>query len=147
MFKFIAQGKNSIIVEHIETKKRSSVFASTKVNSLDEISIFTRGEDRPLSKVFDAIYDMENGGQAIDHKSDAKTLKAYFLSVLPEYDTDRVYVSDIKKVLQWYNLLQKNGMLVREQPDDGSSAEAPAEKASDAEDAATTTEDKAESPK
>lgn len=118
LFRFLAQGKNSIIVEQIETKKKSTAFGSAKVSSLDEISIFTEGEDISLSKVFDKIYEKENGGQAIDHKSDSKVLKEYFGSVLPEYDRDRVYVSDIKKVLQWYNLLQKNDMLVKEAPEE-----------------------------
>lgn len=117
LFKFIAQGKNSIIVEHIETKKRISVFGSAKVSALDEISIFTTGEDTPLSKVFDSIYEKENGGPAIDYKSDPKNLKEYFLAVLPEYDSNRVYVSDMKKVFQWYNTLQKNGMLVKNGPE------------------------------
>lgn len=115
MFKFIAQGKNSIIVEQIETKKRLSVFGSAKVSALDEISIFTFGEDIPLSKVFDNIYEKENGGPAIDSKSDPKSLKDYFLAILPDYDTNRVYVSDMKKVFQWYNILQKNGMLVKDE--------------------------------
>lgn len=128
LFKFIAQGKNAIIIEHIETGKRSSAFGSAKVSSLEEIAIFTEGEDMPLSKIFDLISDKENGGQAIDYKADPEKLKAYFESVLPSYDKARVYVSDIKKVLHWYNILQKNGMLVKEEPEkaEASENEAPA---------------------
>ena len=118
LFKFIAQGKNSIIVEHIETKKRSSFFGSAKISSLDEILMFTNGEDIPLSKVFDAIYEKENGGPAIDPKSSNDALKAYFESVLPDYDRNRVYVSDMKKLFQWYNFLQRNNMLVKEDPEE-----------------------------
>ena len=118
LFKFIAQGKNSIIVEHIETKKRSSFFSSAKVSSLEEILMFTNGEDIPLSKVFDAIYEKENGGPAIDPKSSNDALKAYFESVLPDYDRNRVYVSDMKKLFQWYNFLQRNNMLVKEDPEE-----------------------------
>jgi len=122
LFKFIAQGKNAIIVEHLETKKRSSAFGSAKVSSLEEISVFTEKEDLPLSKVFDLIFDKEKGGPAIDHKSDPEKLKTYLNEVLPEYDKERVYVSDIKKLVHWYNILQSLNMLVKEEP------EKPAEK-------------------
>ncbi len=115
LFKFIAQGKNAIIVEHLETKKRSSAFSSTKVSSLEEISIFTSKEDTPLGKVFDLIFEKENGGPAIDNKSDPDKLKAWFAEVLPEYDRNRVYVSDIKKLVHWYNILHSLSMLVKEE--------------------------------
>ncbi|HZY25596.1 MAG TPA: DUF5606 domain-containing protein, partial [Bacteroidales bacterium] len=65
LFKFIAQGKNAIIVEHLETKKRSSSYSSAKVSSLEDIAIFTEKEDMPLGKVFDLIFEKENGGLAI----------------------------------------------------------------------------------
>ena len=70
LFRFIAQGKNSIIVEHLETKKRSSAYGSAKVSSLEDIAIFTEKEDVPLGKVFDMIYEKANGGAAIDPKAD-----------------------------------------------------------------------------
>jgi hypothetical protein len=117
LFKFIAQGKNAIIIEHLESKKRSSAFASAKVSSLDEISIFTEKEDIPLSKVFDLIHGKENGGAAPDYKSDPEKIKIYFSEVLPEYDKDKVYISDIKKVLHWYNILHALNMLVKEEPE------------------------------
>jgi len=117
LFRFIAQGKNAIIIEHLETKNRSSAFASAKVSSLDEISIFTEKEDVPLSKVFDLIHEKENGGAALDYKSDPEKIKTYFGEVLPEYDKDKVYVSDIKKVLHWYNILHALNMLVKEEPE------------------------------
>ena len=69
LFKFIAQGKNAIIVEHLETGKRSSAFSSAKVSSLEDISVFTENEDLPLGKVFDKIFEKESGGPAIDSKS------------------------------------------------------------------------------
>ena len=117
LFKFIAQGKNAIIVEHLETKRRSSAFGSAKVSSLEEISVFTEKEDMPLGKVFDLISEKEKGGPAIDFKSEPEKLKAYLQEVLPEYDREKVYVSDIKKVILWYNLLQKKNMLVKEEPE------------------------------
>lgn len=129
LFKFIAQGKNSIIVEHLETKKRSSAFSTAKVSSLEEISIFTEKEDTPLGKVFDLIFDKENGGPAIDYKADPEKLKAYLNEVLPEYDKDRVYISDIKKLVHWYNILQKLNLLVKEEPEKAAEPEKTAEPA------------------
>ena len=122
LFKFIAQGKNAIIVEHLETKKRSSAFGSARVSSLEEISVFTEKEDMPLGKVFDLISEKEKGGPAIDYKSDPEKLKAYLNEVLPEYDKEKVYVSDIKKIFHWYNILHALNLLVKEEP------EKPAEK-------------------
>jgi hypothetical protein len=117
LFKFIAQGKNAIIVEHLETKKRSSAFSSAKVSSLDEISIFTEEEDLPLGKVFDIIHEKGSGGPAIDYKSDPEKLKAWFTEVLPRYNKEKVYISDIKKVAHWYNILHQLNLLVKEEPE------------------------------
>ena len=117
LFKFIAQGKNAIIVEHLETKKRSSAYGSAKVSSLEDIAIFTEKEDIPLGKVFDLIHEKMNGGTAIDSKSDNSKLKSWFEEILPDYSKDKVYVSDIKKVAQWYNILHKLDLLVKEEPE------------------------------
>lgn len=117
LFKFIAQGKNAIIVEHLETKKRSSAYGSAKVSSLEDIAIFTDKEDMPLGKVFDLIHEKENGGPAIDSKGDSAKLKIWFKGILPEYSKDRVYTSDIKKVAQWYNILHNLNLLVKEEPE------------------------------
>jgi hypothetical protein len=117
LFKFIAQGKNAIIVEHLETKKRSSAYGSAKVSSLEDIAIFTDKEDMPLGKVFDLIHEKENGGPAIDSKADAGKLKTWFESILPEYSKDKVYTSDIKKVAHWYNILHNLNLLVKEEPE------------------------------
>ena len=124
LFKFVAQGKNAIIVEHLETGKRSSAFSSHKVSSLEDISIFTDNEDLPLSKVFDKIYEKESGGPAIDARSDTEQLKKYFEEIVPDYSREKVYSSDIKKVFVWYNLLQKKNMLVKEEPEKSSEVEA-----------------------
>jgi len=122
LFKFIAQGKNAIIVEHLETKRRSSAFGSAKVSSLEEISVFTEKKDMPLGKVFDLISEKEKGGPAIDYKSEPEKLKEYLKEVLPEYDREKVYISDIKKIVHWYNILHALNLLVKEEP------EKPAEK-------------------
>jgi hypothetical protein len=131
LFRFIAQGKNAIIVEHLETKKRSSAYGSAKVSSLEDIAIFTESEDVPLSKVFDLISIKQNGGTAIDSKSDNNLLKNWFSEILPEYDRDRVYVSDIKKIVMWYNILHKLDLLVKEEPEIVKEDSAPAEKSTD----------------
>jgi len=116
LFKFIAQGKNAIIVEHLETKKRNSAYSSAKVSSLEDIAIFTDKEDMPLGKVMDLIYEKENGGPAIEPKSDTDKLKAWFEGILPEYSKEKVYTSDIKKVANWYNILHKLNLLIKEEP-------------------------------
>jgi hypothetical protein len=127
LFKFIAQGKNAVIVENLETGRRMSAGATAKVSALDEIAIFTTGEDMPLGKVMDLIWEKENGGETISHRLPDTELKQYFGTVMPDYDRDRVYTSDIKKVLHWYNILHKLSLLVKEEekpvePEDGSGA-------------------------
>jgi hypothetical protein len=118
LFKFIAQGRNAIIVEHLETGRRSSAHGSAKVSTLEDISIFTETEDLPLSKVFDKIFEKENGGAAPEAKSDNNILKDYFSAVLPEYDKERVYPSDIRKVIMWYNTLHNLNLLVKDDPEE-----------------------------
>ena len=117
LFRFIAQGRNAIIVEHLETGKRSTAHGTAKVSSLEDISIFTESEDLLLGKVFDKIFEKENGGPAVDAKSPVEKLKNYFDEVLPEYDKNRVYPSDIKKVILWYNTLHKLNLLVKDEPE------------------------------
>lgn len=117
LFKFIAQGKNAIIVEHLETGKRTSAFSSAKVSSLEDISVFTENEDISLGKVFDKIFEKESGGPAIDSKSEAEKLKKYFEEIVPDYSKERVYLSDIKKIILWYNLLHKKELLIKEEPE------------------------------
>ena len=111
LFKMIAESKNNIIVESLDTKKRMPVYSTSKVSGLEDIAIYTDSGDVPLKDVFKLINDKEDGGVAISHKSSANELKTYFDEVLPEYDRDRVYVSDIKKVLLWYNILHEKEML------------------------------------
>ena len=111
LFKFISQGRHGIIVESLQDKKRMNASATAKISALEDIAIFTDTEDIALKDVFKAIYEKEDGGEAISHKSSADELKSYFEEILPDYDRDRVYVSDIKKVIQWYNQLHKLDML------------------------------------
>jgi hypothetical protein len=111
LFKTVSQTKKGIVVESLTDGNRQPAFVHDRISSLAEISLFTTGEDRPLRQVMQSIREKENGGPAIDAKSDNKALKAYFLEAIPDYDTERVYVSDIKKIISWYNILQKNELL------------------------------------
>lgn len=111
LFKIVAQSKNGIIVEGLADKKRVNVYASTKVSTLAEISMFTTGEDKPLEEIMTSVFDKEKGGAAIDSKADDASIEKYFGEILPEYDKDRVYISNMRKLITWYNTLQANGAL------------------------------------
>ncbi len=111
LYKIIAQSKNGIIVEGLSDKKRINVYASTKVSTLSDISMFTTGDDKPIEAIMHNIFTKEKAGLAIDNKADDKAVEAYFASVLPEYDKDRVYVSNMRKLFTWYNTLQTTGNL------------------------------------
>ncbi len=111
LFKMVSNSKNALIVESLVDKKRMPAYASSKISALEDIAIFTDEGDVQLAEVFKNIKEKEDGGQAVSHKASGKDLKAYMLEVLPNYDEDRVYVSDMKKVFQWYNILQENDML------------------------------------
>ena len=115
LFKVISQTKNGLIVESLLDKKRMPVYASDKISNLEEISIYTEEKEAPLKEVFKAIFEKEKGGKAIDPKSDENALKAYFALVLPNYDKEKVYASDMKKVVNWYNILLDNGMMTFEE--------------------------------
>jgi hypothetical protein len=112
LYKVISEGKNSVVIESLLTGKKSTAYADAKMSTLEDIAIYTLTEDIPLKKVLRKIFDKENGGQAIDPKSSPDDLKKYFEEVLPEYDKSRVYGSDVKKVILWYNLLNEKGLLV-----------------------------------
>lgn len=111
LFKVVAQGKNNVIVESLGDGKRFPAYSSDRISALDDISVYTYDQDRPLREILRAIYDKENGQETISQKeSDAKLIE-YILEIVPNYDQERVYVSDIKKIFQWYNLLFKSGQL------------------------------------
>lgn len=112
LFKVISEGKNNVVIESLLTGKKSTAYADAKMSTLEDIAIYTLQEDIPLKKVFRKIHDKENGGQAINVKSSPDELKKYFAEILPEYDKERVYGSDVKKVLSWYNLLNEKGLLL-----------------------------------
>jgi len=111
LYKLVSSSNNAIIVESLIDGKRFPTYTSTQIIALDDIAIYTESDDRPLREVFKAINEKTNGEKAISHKESANAIKAYMLEVLPDYDQDRVYVSDMKKLFQWFNLLQDKGML------------------------------------
>jgi len=120
LFKYISQARNGIIVESLGTGRRMNAFASMKINSLKDIAIFSKEGEIPLEEVFKKIYEKENGEQAIDYKSEPAKLDAYFSGIITEYDKDRVYISDIRKVISWYNILQSLDMLkFKKEPESG----------------------------
>jgi hypothetical protein len=121
LYKVIAQTKNGLIVESVTDKKRMPAHSTNRVSALEDVSMYSTGDDVPLKEVFQKIYDMEKGGPGIEHKSADAELRKYFKSAFPEFDEDRVYTSDIKKVLMWYNILQKEGLLEKkaEKEEDG----------------------------
>ncbi len=140
LYKVIAQSKNGLIVESLTDKKRMPAHSTSRVSALEDVSIFSTGDDVPLKDVLQKIYDKEKGGQSIDAKSAESELKKYFKGVFAEYDEERVYVSDIKKVINWYNALHKEGLL--EKKEEKATEEKPKVKAS-AETKAATTKTKA----
>lgn len=111
LYKIVAQSKGGVIVESIVDGKRFPASATSKISSLEDISMYTYEEDEPLVNIFSNIFTKENGGPSVDPKSDEKTLFDYFREVLPAYDEERIYKSDIKKLFTWYNLLQAKGLL------------------------------------
>ncbi|MBM3163854.1 MAG: DUF5606 domain-containing protein [Bacteroidetes bacterium] len=111
LFKIISQGKSNVIVESLVEKKRFPAFATEKISAVEDISILTLDEDVKLSEVFSIMSTRLKGAESIDHKSHETELRNTFATIVPNYDTDRVYLSDIKKVFQWYNLLLKEGIL------------------------------------
>ncbi len=111
LFKLISQGKNMLIVEALATKKRQPAYARDKIVSLGDIAMYTDSEEVPLGQVFQKVYDKEEG-KAIDaslYKTEAQ-LREFFAQVLPNYDEDRVYATDIKRVISWYNILVGAGI-------------------------------------
>lgn len=111
LFKVVAQGKNSIIVDSLTENKRFPAYASDRISALDDISIYTVEGDKPLKDIFSDIYKKQAKGTAPSHKEDITTLQAFLIDILPNYDEERVYPSDIKKLFQWYNILHASNNL------------------------------------
>jgi len=112
LYKLVAQTRGGFIAESLLDKKKISVNMQHNVSILSEIAIYTLQEELPLREVLSKIKTKENGKPtSVSHKESKDKLEEYFFEVLPDYDEDRVYASDIKKIIQWYNLLEKHNML------------------------------------
>ncbi|MES2239031.1 MAG: DUF5606 domain-containing protein [Bacteroidota bacterium] len=128
------QTRTGFVAESLSDGKKITVSLKSNVSLLSEISVYTYDGEKPLKEVMSAIAAKENNGPAISHKEDNATLAAYFKEILPTYDEERVYASDIKKILNWYNTLQAKDLLVEDAPVEEvveaavAEVEAPAEK-------------------
>lgn len=111
LFKLVSQGKNMLIVESLIDKKRVPAYAKDKVISLGDIAIYTDETEVPLHEVLTSVKNKENGNQtSIDSAAKPEVLRAYMAEVLPNFDRERVYPSDIKKLISWYNMLIAAGI-------------------------------------
>jgi len=112
LYELIAQTKGGFVGESLLDKKRLTVSIRAKVSVLSEIAIYALDREVPLLEVFEAIHKKEEGKEtSVSPKADKLALEEYFFSILPNYDEDRVYASDMKKILSWYNLLLNSGTL------------------------------------
>lgn len=118
LYQLKTQTRNGFLAESLLDGKKISVSGRHNVSLLSEIAIYTLTEEVPLRDVFSKISEKEDGGEAISHKEPKIKLEEYFFEVLPDYDEDRVYASDIKKIIQWYNLLHKNGITDFSEPEE-----------------------------
>lgn len=111
LFKLVSQGKNMLIVESLADHKRIPAYARDKVVSLGDIAIYTETDDRPLAEVFELVKE-KTAGQTIDIKGlgDDASVRSFFGEILPDFDRERVYTNDIRKLFQWYNALISAGI-------------------------------------
>jgi hypothetical protein len=116
LFALKIQTRTGFVAESLIDGKKITVGLKSNVSLLSEISVYTYSEEKPLTEIMRTIALKENNGPAISHKEENSKLTAYFLEVLPDYDQDRVYPSDIKKILNWYNMLQAKGLVSKEEP-------------------------------
>jgi hypothetical protein len=125
LFELKIQTRSGFLAESLLDGKKITVGLRSNVSLLTEISMYTYSEEKPLVEIMRAIAVKENEGPTISNKEDNAKLIAYFQEILPDYDADRVYVSDIKKVLNWYNVLQAKGMVSKEVPNQETLSENP----------------------
>ena len=116
LFELKIQTRSGFVAESMIDGKRITVGMRSNVSLLSEISMNTHSQEKPLVEILRAIAVKENEGPAISHKEDNAKLLEYFKQIVPDYDEDRVYPSDIKKVLNWYNMLQAKGLVSKEEP-------------------------------
>ncbi len=115
LFRVVAQGRQAVIAESLTDGKRYPVHSSVKVSSLEEISMFTTGDDVPLGTVLGNLYKVENGKASLDPKEDEDKLFAKLGEALPEHDRERIYSSDVRKLFLWYDQLLKAGEFAKKE--------------------------------
>ena len=118
LYKVLSQIKNGLVVESLLDGKRAPVHATDKVSALSDISIYTNDGDMPLAEIYDKIYKKTGGKAAVNHKEKPEALRSYMKDVVENYDEDRVYNSDLKKLFQWFNLLAEKGLLIPEKEEE-----------------------------
>lgn len=123
LFELVAQSKTGIVVSSLDDGKRVSVSARQQVHALNEIAMYTYEGEKPLREIYEAMGEALKGEATISHKASEKEIEAIFSEYLPDYDEDRVYLSDKRKFINWYNALVKYGFFAADD------AEAPAEEA------------------
>jgi hypothetical protein len=111
LYKIVSRSRGGIIVESLIDGKKMPVHSANKVSALEDISMYTYEEDVPLKVILQKIFAHTDGKEALDPKSDNNTLFEFFRAVEPEFDEDRVYASDLKKLFAWYNLLLAKGLV------------------------------------
>ena len=116
LFALKVQTRTGFVAESLLDGKKVTVGLKSNVSLLSEISVYTNTEEKLLTEIMRAIATKEDNGPAISHKEDNAKLVSYFLEILPDYDQDRVYPSDIKKIVNWYNMLQEKGLVSKEVP-------------------------------
>ncbi len=114
LYELVAQSRGGVIVQHLTEGKRLSIGAQAQVSALQDIAVYTWDEEKPLKEIFELMMEKHDNGKSISPKSSSRELEDYFSEILPDYDTDRVYPSDIKKVVSWYNTLCETGHLTAE---------------------------------
>jgi hypothetical protein len=145
LHKVISQTKNGLIAESIEDGKRFPVYASEKVSAIEDISIYTTTEDVPLTDVYEKLFKKTEGKAAIDHKSKPEEIKKFIKQVV-DFDEERVYNSDLKKMIQWFNILVNAGLLKIEVKKEKKTTAKDGEKAADKKKVATKTTAKKSTP-
>jgi len=126
LYELKLQTRTGFVAESLIDGKKITVGMRSNVSLLSEISVYTYDGEIRLSEVFRKIAEKEDNGPALSHKEDNAKLETYFREALPDFDEDRVYASDIKKILNWYNMLQAKGLVSKEAPQATATEEAPA---------------------
>jgi hypothetical protein len=131
LYKLLAQGARGVIVEALADGKRQNIPPTARVSSMPEIAVFTDSEEKPLQVILQDIFRAQEGKEAVSHKAPQEEIVAFFTKMVPDYDRERVHVSDMKKIVQWYNILLDKGLIDLEEPKEEAAEEDTAEATAD----------------